>query len=349
MLRFFCGGVGQDGRGWVRDFFSWVLLVAAMAATLLLNLPEVRYSTLASVMPTLADEGLRRLGEPVLTPLPDGFALSAADIDKTRGLAWALPMADGALAVRVQAEVALDAVGEGEKAWHRAMLSVRMVDALGKGHERAAFIGAGTQAGAVDSVILLVPETSELQLMARLLRVPGTFSVSELRLSWLVERAWVSPALLALWVLWLVAFGALLAHWLHAARYRAGLVLAFALVLAAVAMPGEWRNVLQLQVTAWVHGWLDWLGWVLPEAEGRGLSDYVHFLMFALLGAALAVARRDLAAWRLIGGLILLGAATEAMQFLVPGREGGWLDVGLDAGGAMLGVLVTRLGLMRMA
>lgn len=318
--------------------------MAAIAATLLLNLPEVRYSSLVSVTPTLADEGLRRLGDPVLTPLPDGFSLSAADAEKARGLAWALPLADGAQAVRVEAEVALDAVGEGEKPWHRAMLSVRMVDAQGKGHERAAFIGAGTQAGAVDSVILLVPETTELQLMARLLRVPGTFSVNELRLSWLVERAWVSPAVLALWVLWLVAFGALLAHWLHGARYRAGLVLAFALVLAAVAMPGEWRNVLQLQVTAWVHGWLDWLGWALPEAEGRGLSDYVHFLMFALLGAALAVARRDLAAWRLIGGLILLGAATEATQFLVPGREGGWLDVGLDAVGAMLGVLTVRLG-----
>lgn len=321
-----------------------------MTATLLLNLPEVRYSTLASVTPTLADEGLRRLGEPVLTPLPVGFVLSAADSEKTRGLAWALPLADGAQAVRVEALVALDAVSEGEKPWHRAMLSVRMVDAQGKARERAAFIGAGTQAGAVDSVIPLVPEATELQLMARLLRVPGTFSVSELRLSWVVERAWVSPALLALWVLWLVAFGALLAHWLHAARYRAGLVLAFSLVLAAVVMPGEWRDVLQQQVTAFVHQWLaDWLGWSMPVSEGRGLSDYVHFLMFALLGAALAVARRDLAAWRLIGGLILLGAATEIVQFLVPGREGGWLDVGLDAGGAMLGVLMVRLRFMRMA
>ncbi|MDG3064859.1 VanZ family protein [Thauera mechernichensis] len=321
-----------------------------MAATLLLNLPEVRYSTLASVKPTLADEGLRRFGEPVLANLPDGFALSATNRDRTRGLAWALPMADGAQAVRVLAEVALDAVGEGEEPRHRAMLSVRMVDAQGKTHERAAFMGAGTQAGAVDSVILLLPETTELQLMAQLLRVPGTFSVSELRLSWLVERTWVSTALLALWVLWLVPFGALLAHWLQAARYRAELVLAFALVLAAVVMPGEWRDVLQQQVTMVLYQWLaDWLGWSMPVSEGRGLSDYMHFLMFALLGAALAVARRDLAAWRLIGGLILLGAATEVLQFLVPGREGGWLDVGLDAGGAMLGVLMARLGFTRTA
>jgi len=146
-----------------------------------------------------------------------------------------------------------------------------------------------------------------------------------------------------LWIVWLLAFGNLLVHWLHAARYRVALVLVFAGVLGAVVMPGEWRDFLQLHVTTAVHGWLaDWLGWSFPVAEGRGLSDYVHFLMFALLGMALALARPDLAVWRLIGGLILLGAATEVVQLLVPGREGGWQDVALDATGAVLGVLLAR-------
>lgn len=324
-------------------FRTWGLMLLAIAATLALAMPAVRYAELSLLVPSAADETVRRLGEPVLAEVPGGFLLTAADPAKSHGLAWPLPLAPEAVAMRVQAEVALDGVSEGEKTWHRAMLSVRMLDEHGKGHERAAFAGSGTQTASVDTVILLLPDAAETQLMARLLRVSGAMTLSDLRVSWLAERNWVPPAMLALWMVWLLAFGNLLVHWLHAARHRLVLVLVFAGVLGAVVMPGEWRDILQLHVTTAVHGWLaDWLGWTVPVADGRGLSDYVHFLMFALLGMALVLARPGLATWRLIGGLILLGAATEVVQLLVPGREGGWQDVALDAAGAMLGVLLAR-------
>lgn len=318
-------------------------MLAAIAATLLLTLPNVRYATLMSVTPLLSDDGARRLAEPDLLAVPGGFVLTAADTGKSRGVVWPLPVAAGAVAMRVQAQVELVAVGEGEKPWHRAMLSLRMVDEGGKGHERAAFAGSGTLVGSVDTVIMLVPEVVESQLSVRLLRVTGSMTVGDLRVFWLAERAWVPVAMLALSVLWMLAFGALLVHWLHAARYRWALVAVFASVLGAVVMPGEWRDVLQLHVTTVVHAWLaDWLGWSFPVADGRGLSDYVHFLMFALLGLALALARPDLAVWRLVGGLILLGGATEVTQLLVPGRDAGWLDVALNVAGAVVGVLIGR-------
>lgn len=327
----------------MRDFYSWVLLAAAVAATLLLNLPEVRYVSLASVSPALVDEGVRRLGEPTISVLPGGLALSAADAVRTRGLAWPLPVVAESTAVRVRGELALADVGEGEKTWHRAILSIRTVDANAKARERTAFKGSGTRFQAVDEVILLPPETKEFQLMLRLLHVPGKFEVQDLRLDWLVERAWVPPAVLAMWVLWLLAFGALLAHWLHIARFRLALLLAFAGVVVAVTLPGEWRNALLQYVTPWVNDWLlAWFDWRLPQVDGRGLSDYGHFLMFALLGAALSWARPDLSRGQLLAGLFLLAMATEVVQLLVPGREAGWLDVGFNAVGAFLGVMLRR-------
>ena len=325
-------------------FLQLTVLVLAMAATLLLNLPEVRYVSLASVSPALVDEGVRRLGEPTISVLPSGLALIATDAVRTRGLAWPLPVVAESTAVRVRGELALADVGEGEKTWHRAILSIRTVDANAKARERTAFKGSGTRFQAVDEVILLPPETKEFQLMMRLLHVPGKFEVQDLRLDWLVERAWVPPAVLAMWVLWLLALGALLVHWLHIARFRPALVLAFAGVVVAVTLPGEWRNALFQYVTPWVNDWLlAWFDWKLPQVDGRGLSDYGHFFMFALLGAALSVARPDLPAWRLLAGLLLLGLATEVVQLLVPGREAGWLDVGFNAGGALLGVVLVRL------
>jgi len=324
-------------------------MLAAISATLLVNLADVRYFTLVTVHPFHVDNDVRRLGSPELSALPSGFMLMAQDSGKNLGLVWPLqvePMAD---AVRVQAQVALEGVGAGEKPWHRAMVSVRTVSAQGKAQERVAFLGAGTQGLTVDAVIQVPPETAELQLMVRLLSVPGAFSVQNLRFDWLVERAWVPLAILALWVCWLLAFSALLVHWLSYARYRAMLVLSFALVLTAVLLPGEWSSALRQQVPVLLNDWLPtWTGWSLPQADGRGLSDYVHFFMFFLLGAALTVARRDLTAWHLIGSLILLGAATEVVQFLVPGREAGWLDVGLNTAGAVLGVGLMRIcaGLM---
>ncbi len=177
-----------------------------MAATLLLNLPEVRYVSLASVSPALVDEGVRRLGEPTISVLPGGLALSAADAVRTRGLAWPLPVVAESTAVRVRGELALADVGEGEKTWHRAILSIRTVDANAKARERTAFKGSGTRFQAVDEVILL------------------------------------PPAVLAMWVLWLLALGALLVHWLHIARFRPALVLAFAGVVVAVFSATLWRR-----------------------------------------------------------------------------------------------------------
>lgn len=120
--------------------------------------------------------------------------------------------------------------------------------------------------------------------------------VSDLRVSLLAEHVWVPVAMVGLWAASLLALAALL-------------VLVFVDVLVALAMPGVWRDALQ--------GWLiKWLGaWVQSTGQGR-VADYVHFALFAGLGAVLAVARPDWRWSRLILELLLLAAASEVIQSL---------------------------------
>lgn len=321
-------------------FRSWCLMLAAVLATLALGVPALRYQVLAVHAPGLADAGLRKLGNVTVDAVAGGFLLSAPGDGKSRGLVWPLPLPEGSQAVRVEALVTLAAVGEGDQPWHRAMLSVRFIDAAGKGHERAVLMRGGSGVFAVDKLILLPLGNVGLEAAARLLRVGGALTVSDLRVSLLAERAWVPAAVAVLWAVWLLAFAALLVHWLRSAHHRLLLVVVFVGVLTAVMMPGDWRDVLQQWATTL-------LGWRPPDATGGGLSDYVHFSMFALLGAALTVARRDLRSGWLLAELVLLAVASEVVQVLVPGREAGWQDVALDAGGAVLGVALASLAINR--
>ena len=311
-------------------------MLLAIVATLGLSLPGVRYASLAEVVPSLADETVRRVGNPAVDGLPGGFLLSAVDDRQHRGLIWTLPLVPGALAVRVQGEVVLDSVGEGVKRWERANVAVRQIDAQKKAVERSVFAGSGSFAQHVDAVVPVQPDVVQVQLMARLLKVSGAMTVSDLRLGWLVERPWVPVAMLVLWVLWLLAFGDLIVRWLLGARYRLALILVFGLVLAAILMPGSWRDALE----TWVAGLLP----VQPGGlGGLGLSDFVHFGMFLLLGLALALARPDVSPGWLLVDLVLLAAATEVVQLLVLERQAGWSDFAVDSLGAALGVLVICL------
>lgn len=325
---------------------SWVCLLVAIVATLLLAVPGVRYATLVTTTPTLTDENVRRLGYPLVSVLPAGFRLIAENDVRTRGLAWSLPVAAEATAVRVRGQLALLDVGAGEKGWHRAMLSVRMVDAnAGKIWERHPFRGSGTQTQALDMVFLLPPEAVQLQLLLRLLYVSGSVSMEGLQVDWLAERAWVPPVLLLILALWILAFGALLVYWLHAARYQPALILSFVLVVVAVMAPGEWRGVVLHHLTPWLSDWLPArFDWRSLQAEGIEVSDYGHFLMFLLLGVALSVARPDLSAKHLLLGLLMLCLATEVVQLLVPGRDAGWWDVALNTAGSLIGLGLAALG-----
>lgn len=106
----------------------------------------------------------------------------------------------------------------------------------------------------------------------------------------------------------------------------AGLAIALSIcILAATLMPVGPKNELLSPFPAWLH--LDKVG---------------HFLGFALLGAALRLTGR-IGAVAAFGAAMLLGALTEALQFLADGRIGRVADVMIDAAGAALGVALVMV------
>ena len=108
--------------------------------------------------------------------------------------------------------------------------------------------------------------------------------------------------------------------------YLALLTLQLACLLIGTQMPGTWRDGLQGA-----------MGW------GFDLSSWAHFVWFGGM-AALAAARP--LAWRwqwVLLAALALALLTEGLQFLAIDRHPRWLDVGIDMGGALLGVALASL------
>jgi VanZ family protein len=87
-------------------------------------------------------------------------------------------------------------------------------------------------------------------------------------------------------------------------------------------------------------------------SSGLGTWDFVlrklaHVTEYAILGALLARALRDFPA--LLAG-IAYAATDELHQHFVPGRQGALLDLGIDATGVLVGILLAnRLAARRRA
>ena len=104
------------------------------------------------------------------------------------------------------------------------------------------------------------------------------------------------------------------------------LALQLVCLVLGTQMPGAWRDGLQ-------------------GAMGLsfGLSSWAHFALFGGM-AALAAARP--LAWRwqwVLLAALALALSTEGLQFLALDRHPRWLDVGIDMGGALLGIALGGL------
>ena len=81
----------------------------------------------------------------------------------------------------------------------------------------------------------------------------------------------------------------------------------------------------------------------------RLVRKTAHFLGYLLLGAALLVCVESWTGGRKLNGILsfligaLYAASDEWHQSYIPGRSGRWEDVGIDAAGVAVGVLLTML------
>ncbi len=108
--------------------------------------------------------------------------------------------------------------------------------------------------------------------------------------------------------------------------------------MAAARVANVW-----LPIVAWAAA-IFALSAVPALDSGLGLWDLAlrkaaHFSEYAVLGALLARAVREFPAFALA---VLYAVSDELHQTFVPGRAGTLLDLGIDAGGALAGILLLR-------
>lgn len=111
---------------------------------------------------------------------------------------------------------------------------------------------------------------------------------------------------------------------------------------AALLLPGD----ALLAAKVWVAAWLPYAQ-TLDESNITDHSDkWVHFALFALLGALAARIWWGLGVFKaVVLGLVLLGVGTECMQHFIPGRGASVADFLADVAGLLLGsALVQRRG-----
>lgn len=121
--------------------------------------------------------------------------------------------------------------------------------------------------------------------------------------------------------------------------YRYGFALAVVLTLLLLLLPGD----AVLAVKVWVASWLPYAHEV-DQADWTANADKLqHASLFAVLGAL------GCRAWqqrherlRVFAGVLLLGAGTELLQSLVPGRECSAWDFAADALGLLGGWWLVR-------
>lgn len=317
-----------------------VLLALLVLASVLLASPLLRYAVLGSFSSCPAQDLLAC--SPQVSGKPD-FALhdreifvSAPDALAVRGLAWRSARLDAAMAVRVSGFARGRDIGPLEKAGNEAQV---LIVQRGEGRFKAgasALLLRGTLETSFDRIIPLLPVTDDVGLLIRLSNVSGRLELSDLHVEWLAERIivrWLRYGLLAVWgcVLSLLALS-----WMNHALSRAGVILAFTLVLVGVLMPGDLRS----QAEHWMLA-----SFALPAINsGFAWSDLAHISMFFLLAMVLSLVRPDFRPLQLLFDLLLLAAATEALQLFVEGRQAGFDDIGLDFLGSLLGIGAAQMG-----
>ncbi len=317
-----------------------VLLALLVLASVLLASPLLRYAALGSFSSCPAQDLLAC--SPQVSGKPD-FALrgrevsvSAPDAAAVRGLAWRSARLDAAVAVRVSGFARGRDIGPLEKAGNEAqVLVVQKAEGRFRSAASALLLG-GTKDFPFDRVIPLLPGTDEISVVVRLVRVSGRLEVADLRVEWLEERAsarWLRYGLLAVWG---CVLGLLALSWMNHALSRACVILAFMLVLVGVLMPGDLRS----QAEHWMLA-----SFALPPINsGFAWSDLAHVSMFFLLAMVLSLVRPDFRPLQLLFDLLLLAAATEALQLFVEGRQAGFDDIGLDFLGSLLGIGAAQMG-----
>lgn len=111
------------------------------------------------------------------------------------------------------------------------------------------------------------------------------------------------------------------------------LLLLAAVIVLVAALPNT--------ALAWLRSEIQWLGRSVNWVESLYPSwDTVHILLFASFGAMAQLVLPKVGPLKLLTGITMFSAATEAVQFWAPGRTARLSDFAQDVLGAVVGLFL---------
>ena len=115
----------------------------------------------------------------------------------------------------------------------------------------------------------------------------------------------------------------------HAARWQIASLFLLLIVLAATLMPAVWFWDDRFKALSWFES----------------IDKWFHGITFLALSIWFTGLYEKSAYWRIGLGLLAFGLVIEACQRMVTYRTADWMDVGADAAGIMLGLVIGAAGI----
>jgi VanZ family protein len=115
----------------------------------------------------------------------------------------------------------------------------------------------------------------------------------------------------------------------YARRWQVASLTLLLLVLAATLMPAVWFWDDRFKAMSWFDG----------------VDKWFHGVTFLVLSVWFTGLYRKRSYWKIGIGLLLFGLVIEACQRMVSYRTAEWLDVGADAVGIILGLVIGAVGI----
>jgi len=115
----------------------------------------------------------------------------------------------------------------------------------------------------------------------------------------------------------------------YARRWQVASLTLLLLVLAATLMPAVWFWDDRFKAMSWFDG----------------VDKWFHGVTFLVLSVWFTGLYRKRSYWKIGIGLLLFGLIIEACQRIVSYRTAEWLDVGADAVGIILGLVIGAVGI----
>ena len=115
----------------------------------------------------------------------------------------------------------------------------------------------------------------------------------------------------------------------HAARWQMASLVLLLIVLAATLMPAVWFWDDRFKALSWFES----------------IDKWFHGITFLALSIWFTGLYNKGAYWRIGLGLLAFGLLIEACQRMVTYRTADWMDVGADAAGIILGLVIGAAGI----